>query len=307
MFNALQSGDCVGIIALSNWIEAGKLEAGEAEIRRAGFTPVVHPNTLLRHGRFAGTDEQRLQALHDMYADERIKAIICARGGYGITRIIDRVDFELIKRNPKPLIGYSDVTALLNPVVQRTGQPALLGPMLVDLARHDSPDSWASLWQLLRGEPVLPGAHSACQAAEALVAGEAEGILLGGNLAVLCALFGTPTQPDYRGAVLVLEDVGEDLYRFDRMMGQMARAGVFSQVRGVIMGELVDVADKGEPAFGQTVREVAESYLLRLGIPVVWNFPCGHGCHRVTLPLGVPARLSATKEGVTLSHDRIFD
>lgn len=308
MFEALQDGDGVGVIALSNWVPPAWIEAGEAEIRRAGFTPLVHPHTMLRHGRFAGSDAQRLQALHDAYANPDVKAIICARGGYGALRLVDDIDFALLKKNPKPLMGYSDVTAVLNPIAARTGQPALLGSMLGDMkwSPQRSPETWEHVWKLLRGQEVQPTDHPACQQAQMLNAGEATGRLVGGNMAVLQACFDTQTQPDYRDAILVLEEIDEDLYRFDRMMWHFRRAGVFDAVRGVIMGELVDVADKGEPAFGQVAREIVAEHLLPLDIPVVWNFPCGHGVHRTILPLGVNVQLTVGAAGISIRHDRLF-
>lgn len=308
MFKALQPGDSVGVVALSNFTEPDWLEPGIEAIAQGGFNPVVHPHALLRHGRFAGTDMQRLQSLHDMYGDASIKAIICARGGYGVPRFIDGVDFDLIRANPKPLIGYSDTSLLLNAIHTQTGQPGLHGTMLNDF-RHKpqrSPETWDHLLKLLRGEDMQPTDHPACSQAEVMVTGEAEGVLRGGNLAVLQACFSTRSRIDYSDCLLVIEEVGEDLYRFDRMMGHFARAGVFAAVKGIIMGELVDVRDMGEPTFGQSAREIVEDYVADLGVPVVWNFPCGHGVHRTVLPLGGKARLVAGPAGISIRHDRIF-
>lgn len=308
MFKALKPGDAVGVVSLSNWIDPEWLIGNEAAIEAAGYKLVVHPNTLLRHGRFAGTDAQRLEALHDMYKNPEVKAIIAARGGYGALRIVDGIDFGLIANNPKPLIGYSDVTAVLNPIAGHVGQPALHGTMMSDYKYNPlrSPETWAHLWRLLRGEDVQPTDHPAVKQAEVMVAGEAEGVLRGGNMAVLQACFSTRSRIDYTDSLLVLEEVGEDLYRFDRMMGHFARAGVFAAVRGIIFGELVDVKDMGEPAFGQTVKEIVADYVADLGIPVVWNFPCGHGVHRTVLPLGVKAQLKASAAGISIRHDRLF-
>ncbi len=308
MFAALKPGDAVGVLAPSNKIDSVWLERSLDEIKRAGYVPFVHPHTYNQYGRFAGDDAQRLAALHETYTNADVKAIICARGGYGALRIVDGIDFALLKKNPKPMIGFSDATGLLNPIAARTGQPALLGPMLNDFHKDPmrSPESWEHLWKLLRGDEVQPTDHPAAKQAEVMAAGEAAGKLVGGNMAVLQACFDTPTQPDYRDTILVLEEVGEDLYRFDRMMWQFARAGVFRSVRGVIMGELVDVADVGEPAFGQTAKQIVAEHLVPLDVPVIWNFPCGHGIHRTVLPLGVVANLSASENGITLQHAPLF-
>ena len=305
----LRPGDGIGVIAPANAIAPDWLAAGVAEIHRAGFAPIVHPQCSASWGRFAGTESQRLDALHETYANPKVKAIIAARGGYGVLRLIDKVDFDLIRANPKPLIGYSDLTALLNPIAERTGQPALLGPMLGDLRAGASPASqtWAHLWAVLRGEVNSPDAHPASQQARVMRSGTASGPLCGGNLAILAAMAGTPTEPDYRGKILILEDVGEELYRFDRMLGQLARAGVFDKICGLIMGELVDVADTSPPAFGQSAQEIVHSYIAGRDMPVLWNYPCGHGLHRTVLPLGVHANLTATADFIKITHDLLFD
>ena len=305
-FKKLQPGDTIAIIAPAGWVDPARLDSAYDYIRQSGFGFSVQPQVHLREGRFAGTDQQRLEGLHAAYADGEVKAIVCVRGGYGCQRIVDGVNWGLVRQNPKPLIGYSDITSLLNAVVHKVGHPALLGPMLGDISRFDSAESWKQLRSLLQGESVQPTDHPACAQAQVLVAGEAEGRLLGGNLAILASDCGTSTQLDTKDALLVIEDVNEDLYRFDRMLVQMKRAGLFAGLRGVIVGELMAVEDKVPPLFGKSAFGIIRDHFGSLGVPVVADFPCGHGTHRTTLPLGVTARLKADENGISLTHAPIF-
>lgn len=309
-FAPLRPGDTVAVFAPGGFMTPERLAPGEAEIRCAGFVPLIHPQCLLREGRFAGPDQARAQALHDLYQDKTVRAVICARGGYGSNRFVDLVDFSLIAANPKPLVGYSDATTLLNAITQRTGQVAFLGPMVGDFTRSppnpQNAENWAYLWRLLKGEPCMPAQHPATAASRTLVAGEAEGKLVGGNLSILASECGTPTQLKTVGAILLLEELSEDLYRFDRLLWQFKRAGLLDNLKGVVLADLVGVADKGEPAFGQTVEEIVLSHVGQLGVPVVSHFPAGHGDGRVTLPLGASARLVASASGVSLTHEKVF-
>lgn len=306
----LQPGDKVAVIAPANYFAEERLEPGLDDIRSAGFVPFVHVQCIARQGRFAGCDDVRRAALEDCYRDPSIKAILCARGGYGSQRYVDQLDFNLIAANPKPLVGYSDVTVLLNAIAQKTGQVTFHGPMLGDFTRTTpnpkNAENWAYLWRLLRGEAVQPADHSASSAASPLSDGVGEGVLLGGNLSLLATDCGTPTQIKANGAILLLEDVSEDLYQFDRMLWQLKRAGLFAALRGVVIGDLVDVGDKGEPAFGQSVDDVVASHFGALGIPVATNYPAGHGDGRITLPIGAKVRLDVKAGQVRLTHGSVF-
>lgn len=224
VFSPLRAGDAVAIIAPAGLVAEGRLEAGIAEIERAGFVPFVHPQCHDRHGRFAGTDAARLAALHEVFGNASIRAILCARGGYGTQRFVDDLDGDLIRRNAKPFIGYSDITALLNAIPRRAGFPAFHGPMITDLGGHHSPESWDHLWRVLRGEAVVPSDHPAVANSAVLVEGTATGALWGGSLSMLAAECGTPFQ--IAPEILLFEDVHEDLYRFDRTLWQLKRAGV---------------------------------------------------------------------------------
>lgn len=305
LLSPLRPGDTVAVIAPSGLVAEGRLEAGAAEIERAGFVPFIHPQCHHRHGRFSGTDAERLAAVHQVFGDSSIRAVLCTRGGYGTQRFVDDLDGDLIRRNAKPFVGYSDITALLNAIPRRAGFPAFHGPMITDLGGHNSPESWDHLWRVLRGDPVCPSDHPAVGQSAILVEGTATGRLWGGNLALLATACGTPSQ--IAPEILFFEDVGEDLYRFDRMLWQMKRAGVFRALRGVVVGDLVGVEDKGPPAFGLDAEGIVSAHFGDLGVPVVLRFPAGHGHHHATLPIGASVTLEAKGHAVRLTHTPLFE
>jgi muramoyltetrapeptide carboxypeptidase len=271
----------------------------ETLCRALGYEPSLGPNTGARHGYFAGTDEQRLADLNDALRDPSVAAVWCIRGGYGTTRILDRMDFDALAAHPKPLIGYSDITAILNAVTRRTGMVTFHAPM----ARAAMPafSRWHFERVLASAEPPgrlgrLPEPPGVLLPQENRIArlhgGVAEGPLAGGNLTLLQCLVGTPHFPDLDGAILFLEDVGEDLYRVDRMLAHLRMAGALDRLAGVAVGrftELKRAMTDGALGFD----EVLATYLLPLGIPVAYGFPIGHIDDQWTLPLGVRARLDA--------------
>jgi muramoyltetrapeptide carboxypeptidase len=257
------------------------------------------PNTAQRYGYFAGTDEQRLADLNGALRDPDVDAIWCIRGGYGTTRILDQVDFDALASRPRPLIGYSDITAVLNAALHHAGVVTFHAPM----ARAAMPpfSRWHFERVLTSAEPAgrlgrLPAPPDVLLPKEnrisTLRGGVAEGPLLGGNLSLIQCLVGTPHLPDLDGAMLFLEDVGEDLYRVDRMLAHLRMVGALGRLAGVAVGRFTELKrDISDGALG--FDEVLASYFLPLGIPVACGFPVGHIDDQWTLPLGVRARLDA--------------
>jgi muramoyltetrapeptide carboxypeptidase len=280
-------------------LERDDLTRAEALCRALGYEPRLGPNTAERYGYFAGTDEQRLADLNGALRDPEVDAVWCIRGGYGTTRILDRVDLEAFARRPKPLMGYSDITAVLNAATRRTGVVTFHAPMARASMRPFS--RWHFERVLATPEPAgrlgqLPEPPDVLVPRENRVAtlrgGVAEGPLIGGNLSLLQCLVGTPHLPDLEGAILFLEDVGEDLYRVDRMLAHLRMAGSLERLAGVAVGrftELKRAMTDGALGFD----EVLATYFLPLGIPVAHGFPVGHIDDQWTLPLGVRARLDA--------------
>ncbi|HEY7480016.1 MAG TPA: LD-carboxypeptidase [Gemmatimonadales bacterium] len=298
----LARGSRVALVAPAGpLLERDDLARAESLCRALGYQPVMGRHTAERHGYFAGTDDQRLDDLNDALGDSEIDAIWCIRGGYGTTRILDRVDFDALARRPKPLIGYSDITAVLNAATRRTGVVTFHAPMArVSMAPFSR---WHFERVLATAEPAgrlgrLPDQPDVLVPREnriaALRGGVAEGKLAGGNLTLLQCLVGTSHFPDLDDAILFLEDVGEDLYRVDRMLAHLRMAGALDRLTGIAVGRFTELKrSMSDGALG--FDEVLATYFLPLGIPVAHGFPIGHIDDQWTLPLGVRARLDADR------------
>lgn len=280
-------------------LERDDLTRAESLCRALDYEPVLAPATGRRHGYLAGPDEQRLADFNAALRDPEIDAIWCIRGGYGSLRILDRVDFEALARRPKPVVGFSDITALLNAAVARAGVVTFHGPV----ARAPMPDFSRVHFErvLACAEPagrlgrlpepagvLVPRADRIAR----LCGGVAEGPLLGGNLSLLQCLAGTPFAPSLDGAILFLEDVGEAVYRVDRMLCHLRLAGALDRLAAVAVGRFTELDRRtADGALG--FDEVLATYFEPLGIPVAYGFPIGHIDDQWTLPLGVRARLDA--------------
>jgi len=303
----LRPGARLALIAPSAvLLERDDLARGAELCRALGFVPLLGRHAGARHGYLAGTDDERLADLNEALGDDAVDGVWCLQGGFGTTRILDRVDFAAIRRRPKPVIGYSDITALINAIALAAGVVAFHGPFACDpfsafTRRHFERT-------LCVAAPAGAGERPAAAANVVvprhgriltLSGGVAEGRLVGGNLTLLQALLGTPFQPDFAGAILFLEDVHEDLYRIDRMLAHLRLAGVLTGVAGVAVGRFTEMKRQtsgGALAFD----EVLETYFAPLGVPVAHGFPIGHVEDQWTLPLGVRARLDADAGALTL-------
>ena len=279
----VRPGDRVGIVALSGPVDPQRLEAGCDALRCLGFEPVPAGNLAQRYGELAGSDEARLDAFHDLARDPTLSAIVFARGGYGLMRVLPRLDWALLGRHPRAWVGYSDVTPFLLGVVERLGLVAFHGPMVAaDLARGLEAGERDSLLGALAGRGArLPLGF-------ALRQGVAEGVLLGGCLSLLTALLGTPFAPRLEGTVLFLEDVDEPVYRVDRMLTHLRLSGTLTGVQGMVAGYLGEEWEAGPLAPWHR-----ESFLAVPG-PLAFGLRAGHGAPNLTLPLGARVRLDAT-------------
>ena len=273
---------------------AGPLR-GEEDLRRAventrsfGWEPVVGEHALARCGYLAGADDERLHDLNAVLASDTIEGIWCLRGGYGAMRLLERVEFDAMRRHPKVLIGYSDITALHAAMSTRAGVITYHGPTARGAL---TPFSRASLERALRGDDPCGVAIDA----RLLVSGRARGRLAGGNLALLCALCGTPYAPVLDGAILVLEDVNEAVYRVDRMLTQLHLSGMLARCAGLVFGRFTDLpTDAPDDVTGaRTLDEVLSETAARAGIPCIAGAPVGHIDDQWTLPLGAIAELDA--------------
>jgi len=283
----LQSGARVALVAPAGPLrDEGDLERALATTTKLGWEPVVGSYVLERDGYLAGSDAHRVADFNRFAADDSIDGIWCIRGGYGSMRLLDQLDYDAWRRRPKTLIGYSDITALHAAIGARAGVVTFHGPTARGHLTDFSETSLRSA--------VVSGGQPCGAAASATVlrGGRARGRLVGGNLALVASLFGTPFAPDLDGAILVLEDVNEAVYRIDRMLTQLRLAGALDRLAGIAFGHFTDIP--AEPANEQrslsnVLREVAR----RCDVPCVANIPFGHIADQWTVPLGATAELDA--------------
>ena len=281
----LVPGDLIGIAALSGPVDAGRLEAGRRFLEGLGYRTTVAPNVLEKAGTLglAGDDDARREGYLALVRDPGVKAILLARGGYGITRILDDLDPAEIAAHPKIHCGFSDATALHSFLASRCGLLSFHGPMVAaELSRPLDPLTALFFPSLLEGKGPsalpLPGA-------DVLVPGSASGPLVGGCLSLLAAAVGTPGEFDYDGAVLFVEDVAEEAYRIDRMLGTFQRSGRMDRLAGILIGSFTRVTFGGVER-PDRLRDLFRERLGGLGIPVVLGLPSGHGGPNVPLPVG---------------------
>jgi muramoyltetrapeptide carboxypeptidase len=303
---ALLRGQTVGIISPSA-ASADRMEytfAKEA-MEAMGLKVKVGDNFKNRFGHLAGTDEERAADFNAMFADPEVKAIICLRGGSGAARILPLIDYEEVKANPKPLLGYSDITALHCALHSQTGLISFHGP--------NGSGSWnsfhANQFQQLFFDQKLLSFKNEVTKGDDLVAkgnriqtltkGTVEGKILGGNLTVLTALSGTPYYPDFQDAILFIEDVGEDPYRIDRMMSTLKLNGTLGKIKGFVFGQCSDCKPgSGYGAF--TVDQIMDQYIIPLGIPAYFGAMIGHISKQFIIPVGARVRLNADQGSITL-------
>ena len=291
----LRRGDRVRLIAPASPFDPGLLRAGQRVIEGLGLVPVVSRGEFAREGFLAGSDQRRAEELKWALQEEDTQAVWCIRGGYGTARLLPLLDLPRLRRQPKLLIGFSDVTALLLQLARPGGFVTIHGPVIIQLPRLPATDlRWlkALLFET-RAPQRLPLGRT-----HTLVPGKAEGSLVAGNLSILASLAGTRFAPDLRGAVLCLEDVNEEAYRLDRLFWQIESAGMLKRSRGIVVGELAGC--KLEGAGSHSARRVLERAVTALGLPALSGAAFGHGRRNLALPVGVRVRLDAGARTLTL-------
>lgn len=281
---ALREGDTIAVVAPAAGFRRDLLLRGAAYLEGRGFRVRYDSGVFSRKRYLAGDDDRRARELIAAIEDPEVSALFAARGGYGSQRLLPRLRPDLVSGNPKILLGYSDITVLLAFWGQKAGVAGFHGPLVTEMGDLD-PRTEAQLWATLtRAEPP-PAIHA--PDAECWRPGRAEGPLWGGSLTMLTNLLGTPWQPDLRGAVLVLEDVGEKPYQVDRMLSHLLLSGAVSDLKGLLCGPFLGDGDPGE------YREVVLEAFEGLRGPILGNFPIGHGKVNLTLPLGLRIGLDA--------------
>ncbi len=301
----LELGDVIGLCCpASAPPDPLAIDRAIAALETLGFRPRPASHLRQRQGFLAGSDRDRADDLMRLLTDREVKAVFCVRGGYGATRLLERLDFPAIRQRPTILLGYSDITALHCALARQAGLVSFHGPMLnSELSRPEVPAfTTQSLWRvLMKAEPAGSISHGLTPeqtSAKTIRPGVAEGRLVGGNLSVLCALIGTPWMPDLKSRILFLEDLEEAPYRVDRMLTHLLSAGLLQKVAGIAVGVMRNCLDPKRAEFTefrQTVDDVLIERLRPLGKPVVSGLPFGHVALNATLPVGVHARLDGIK------------
>jgi muramoyltetrapeptide carboxypeptidase len=306
---ALKPGDTVGLITPGAYVsDPDRLAAAARTLDHFGLKMRLGRNVRRRDGYLGGSAEERAADLHDMFRDPEVKGILCIRGGVGSSQLLDQIDYGLIRRNPKILAGYSDITSLHLAILKRAGLVTFHGPVAVS-GFTEFTQNWfrRALFDprplgVLSNPPesnTLRPRHPV----RAVVPGAARGPLVGGNLTLISLLMGTPFEIETRGRILFLEDVGEEPYRIDRMLTQLRLAGKFDGVAGVVWGECAGCGPRAfEPSFESTfsVGEVIDRILGSVKAPVLAGLVIGHTDDQLTLPLGVTASLDAAKGTLTI-------
>ncbi len=313
---ALESGDTIALIAPASVPDQARVERAVGRLEERGFQVKRFGDIYRRRGYLAGDDGTRAAELMAAFADPEVAAIFPARGGTGVTRLLDQLDYAVIRKHPKILAGFSDITALHLAVQSQTGLVTFHSPHPMDglgmpdgftdlsartfwrtLLAESYAEAGSAPWEVLADDAEREGLSTLCP-------GAAEGRLVGGNLALVCSVLGTPYEIETAGNILLLEDVGERPYRIDRFLSQLRLAGKLDVLNGVVLGQFTDcTAEPDKPSL--TMDEVFADYFSDLGIPVLENFPTGHTPDNATLPLGSLVELDADNRRLTILENPV--
>lgn len=308
----LKKGATIGVIAPGYAVKKEVLETGLAALKNMGFIPVHTQRIIGNHGYFSNTDKERAADIMEMFKNPEIDGILCARGGYGCTRILHLLDYDVIQRNPKVLIGFSDVTALLNAIYIKTGLVGFHGPVGSTLDDTYSQEYLKKVVMQKQQNTALKNVTLTSKEMLAdttyerytITAGKATGELIGGSLTLVTALIGTPYEIDFTNKLVFLEDVEERPYRIDRMLTQLLETSSFAKAKGVFFG-VCNGCDTPKSNDNFTLKEVLLDRISPMGIPAAYGFSFGHVPNNFTLPTGIMAQLDADQISVLLLENAV--
>lgn len=289
---ALRKGDLIGVIAVAGPVTPAEIEPGVTLLESRGYQVRLSDALYEKKGYLAGEDRIRLTELERMFREDEVKAVICARGGYGTLRLLERLDFKLIRRHPKIFMGFSDITALLWAFYRKTGLITFHGPMLKSLGA-DQARNLESFENLMTAQSPLP---LELDQGTVIRPGRVSGTLLGGNLSLIAHMIGTAFMPDLKGALLFLEDTNEALYRIDRYLSHLRLSGLLDDLAGIVLGRFEGCEEV------EQLPDLFAERLAGLGIPVCSGLPVGHGAENLALPLGIQATLDTERMTLTLEE-----
>lgn len=312
---ALRRGDAISVVVPAGPVNRERIDRALGRLQNRGFRTKTYGDIYRSHGYLAGDDKTRADELMAAFRDPETTAVWCARGGYGISRLLDRIDFDLIRSHPKVLIGFSDITALHVAIHQRTDLVTFHGPNLQDGfgGQDEMPTvNEAALWHAILADKQSKSDQgytydfTALEKVELrmLRGGASRGRLVGGNLSVLAGLMGTPFEIDTAGRILFLEEVGERLYRIDRYLSQLWLGGKLQAAAGVLLGSF-SYSDNEPSESEEAVATLLDDYFGRLDVPVLAGFPAGHTKHNFTLPIGALLEIDAGKKHVRVSEQTV--
>ena len=303
----IKKGDTLGLTAPGGYITQEELDEAVSTLQELGFKTYYRDNVLYRYGYFAGTDKQRADDLMHLFSNPDVDAILCVRGGYGSNRILDLLDYELIKKNPKALIGYSDITSLINAFYIKLGLVGFHGPVAIS----DFNDFTVKSFKKVLMNPKKQYKYSNKRQEDTkddsdfdqytITGGKAEGILVGGNLVMIDTLIGTGYEPDFENKIVFLEEIKEKPYRIDRMITHLLMSTNLNKAAGIVLGIFkgCDI-DEDEQDGSFTLRQVLTDRFSTLNIPCFYGMPFGHVSNKITIPVGILAEMNADKKTLKL-------
>lgn len=305
----LKKGDTIGFVGASGSIRTkGSLEKSVKIAEELGFRVKLGESCGQVYGYLSGTDEVRARDVNALFRDDEVDAIFCVKGGYGTMRMLDQLDYEAVKANPKIFLGYSDITAMHIAYLEKCGLVTFHGPMPASCWVDDMDDySFRSMLQMMmEPEAEMIIRNPADIEARTIIPGTAEGMLVGGNLSLIDGLLGTPYELDTKGKILFLEDIGEKTYRLDHMLTHLRLAGKFDDCAGIVLGTFVDCPIEF-PDFGFSLEEIVRDVVEPCGKPIFTGLQAGHCSPKMTLPLGVHCRMNADECTLELLESPVRD
>ncbi len=305
----LRKGDTVGLITPGSPITKEQLNETEEKLVNLGFKPFYYDSVLDQYGYFAGKDEDRAEELKKMFANDKVDAILCVRGGYGSIRILDKIDYDLIRKNPKIFMGYSDITALITAIHQKTGLITFHGPLGVSEFNDFTLTSFEKV--VMNPQPKYTCPYLREPETEnnpefdlyTINSGKAKGELIGGNISVLDSMIGSDFEPDFENKIVYLEEIEEKTYRVDKMLYHLLYATNLKKAAGIVLGVFKECNINDEPRL--TLKQAIHDLLEPLDMPVSYGLPFGHIDTIITIPTGVKAKFNTRKNRLTLLEEAV--
>ena len=305
----LRRGDTIGLVGISGAMHEPetKFDKMLAAIDALGYKVIIADSCREEYGYLSGTDESRAKGLNQMFRDDRVDAVVCMRGGYGVARMLDQVDFDVIRANPKLVLGYSDITALHTAIHEKVGMTTIHGPMPCSQWMEFDDFTRESMLRAVSSTEPLGFVHNPeGMTPQCVVPGKCTGQLVGGNLTLIASACGTPFALNAKGKVLLLEDVGEYIYRLDSMMTQLRQAGMFEDCVGVVLGGFTNCTEEYE-RYALHLEDIIRDIIVPAGKPVLANMMIGHTPSKITVPLGVRCALDAAAGTLTMTESALAE